>query len=106
MAHREYLDSHGVSWQVWEVIPQSVERRRLRERRATPRDAHDRRLRHEVRLRTAVAGMDGWLVFESRDQKKRLRPIPPSWHLASLVELESMCARADAAARVSRRLIE
>ena len=106
MAHREYLDSGGVSWQVWEVIPQSVERRRLRERRVAPRDADDRRKRHEARLRTADGDTDGWLVFESRDQKKRLRPIPPGWHKASSVELESMCARADHAPRLSRRLIE
>ena len=106
MAHREYLDSRGVSWQVWEVIPQSVERRKLRERRIAPRDAHDRRMRHEVRLRPADGDTDGWLVFESRDQKKRLRPIPTAWHGASLAELELMCARADAASRLSRRLIE
>ena len=106
MAHREYLDSEGVSWQVWEVIPQSFERRKVREWRVATRDAQDRRNRHEVRLRTAEGDTNGWLVFESRDQKRRLRPIPQSWHLASPVELESMCARADLAPRVSRRLIE
>ena len=106
MAHREFIDSHGAAWQVWEVIPQSVERRKLRERRIAPRDEHDRRMRHEVRLRMAGADTDGWLVFESRDQKKRLRPIPRAWHDASVVELESMCARAEHAPRPSRRLIE
>jgi len=40
------------------------------------------------------------------DVKKRLRPIPRDWHKASEVELESMCARAERAARTSRRLIE
>jgi len=53
MAVRDYTDSDGVSWQVWEVIPQSVERRKLRERRIAPRDEHQRRKRHEVRLRPA-----------------------------------------------------
>jgi hypothetical protein len=106
MAVRDYTDSDGVSWQVWEVIPQSVERRKLRERRVADRDALDRRKRHEVRLRPAEGDVDGWLVFESIDVKKRLRPIPKGWHLASEVELESMCARAERAARTSRRLIE
>lgn len=105
MAHRDFVDSDGVTWQVWEVIPQSVERRRLRERRVAPRDAYDRRLRHEARLRLSD-GTDGWLVFESRAQKRRLRPIPQAWHLASPVELESMCARADQASRKTPRLIE
>lgn len=106
MAFREYLDSDGVAWQVWEVIPQSVERRKLRERRETPRDAHDRRIRHELRLRTSDGDADGWLVFESDSIKKRLRPIPKGWHLASPTELESMCVRAERASRTSRRLIE
>ena len=106
MAHREYLDSQGIGWQVWEVIPQSVERRKLRERRVAPRDGNDRRKRHEARLRLADGGSGGWLVFESRDQKKRLRPIPAAWHLASIIELESMCTRAELATRLSRRLIE
>jgi hypothetical protein len=106
MATRDYTDSDGVAWQVWEVIPQSVERRKLRERRIAPRDINDRRKRHEVRLRVSDGDADGWLVFESFDVKKRLRPIPKGWHLASTVELESMCARADRASRSSRRLIE
>ena len=106
MAHREYVDSEGVAWQVWEVIPQSVERRKLRERRIAPRDTDDRRKRHEARLRLSDGESDGWLVFESSDQKKRLRPIPKDWHLASTTELESLCARAERAARSSRRPIE
>ena len=106
MAHREYVDSEGVAWQVWEVIPQSVERRKLRERRIAPRDANDRRQRHEARLRLSDGEVDGWLVFECHDQKKRLRPIPKDWHRASVTELESICARAERASRPSRRLVE
>ena len=106
MAHREYLDSHGLKWQVWEVIPMSSERRKLRERRFAPRDSNDRRKRHEARLRLSDGESDGWLVFESVDGKRRLRPIPKEWHRASVEELESMCARAERASRPSRRLIE
>lgn len=106
MAHREYVDSQGVAWQVWEVIPQSVERRKLRERSTAPRDSSDRRQRHEARLRMSDGDSDGWLVFESRDPKKRLRPIPKGWCLASDTELESMCARANRASRPTPRLIE
>ena len=106
MAHREYRDSEGVAWEVWEVIPQSSERRKLRERRFAPRDALDRRKRHEARLRLSNGESDGWIVFESHGLKKRLRPIPLDWHKASETELESMCARADRATRTSPRLIE
>ena len=106
MAHREYRDSEGVAWQVWEVIPQSSERRKLRERRMAPRDALERRKRHEARLRLSNGESDGWIVFESHDQKKRLRPIPKDWNNASVTELESMCVRAERASRPSRRLVE
>lgn len=106
MALREYVDSERVAWQVWEVIPLSAERRRLRERRIAPRDENDRRLRHEMRLRMSDGDTDGWLVFESYGLKKRLRPIPKGWFQASDTELESMCARADRASRPTPRLIE
>ncbi|CAN5165993.1 hypothetical protein BH09GEM1_BH09GEM1_23050 [soil metagenome] len=106
MAHREYVDSRGMDWMVWEVIPTSEERRRLRERRLAPRDTNDRRKRHEARLRLSDGESGGWLVFESVGGKKRLRPIPREWHLASVEELESMCARAQRASRPSRRLVE
>ena len=106
MAHREFDDSEGVHWQVWEVIPQSVERRALRERRLSPRAAHERRKRHEVRLRVGNGTVPGWLVFESDRVKRRLRPIPHAWFDSSDTELESMCARAELAARRTPRLIE
>jgi hypothetical protein len=106
MAHREFDDGNGVHWQVWEVIPQSVERRALRERRIAPRDARERRKRHEVRLRVSNGAVPGWLVFESDHMKRRLRPIPHAWFDVSDSELESMCARAELAARPTPRLIE
>ena len=84
----------------------SSERRKLRERRLAPRDSNDRRKRHEARLRASDGESGGWLVFESVDGKRRLRPIPRQWQLGSPEELESMCARAERAARPSRRLIE
>jgi hypothetical protein len=105
MALREFRDSDGIDWQVWEVIPQSVERRKLRDRRIAPRDANDRRIRHEARLRLSDGESDGWIVFESQNQKRRLRPIPHDWFKATGTALESMCVRADHA-RPTRRLIE
>ncbi|MEP6618141.1 MAG: hypothetical protein ABJE47_02455 [bacterium] len=106
MAFREFVDSEAVAWQVWEVIPQSVERRKLRDRRVPPRQALERRKRHEARLKLSDGEVDGWLVFESRFVKKRLRPIPHGWFQASETALESMCVRADRAPRTTPRLIE
>ena len=106
MAFREFVDTLGTEWHVWEVVPQSVERRRQPERRTVVRSAKDRRTRRQARVGMSEADARGWLVFESRTLKKRLRPTPLDWDRASVTELESMCARAERASRRTQRLIE
>jgi hypothetical protein len=105
MAYREYIDSERVSWRVWEVIPQSVERRRLRRRRVVERGG-DRRHRHETRLALSNGDAGGWLVFESAVEKRRLRPIPVGWFETPDDALATLGVRAAPAGRPSRRLIE
>jgi hypothetical protein len=105
MAYREYVDSERVCWRVWEVIPQSVERRRLRHRRVVERGG-DRRHRHETRLALSNGDAGGWLVFESATEKRRLRPIPVGWFETPDDALATLGMRAVPAGRPSRRLIE
>jgi hypothetical protein len=105
MAHCVYRDSHGVAWQVWDVTPKSAERRKARFVESALRKAPERRVRSEVRM-AACGASDRWLVFESSNEKRRLKPVPHDWQLASPIELESMCARAAPAQRPSQRLIE
>jgi hypothetical protein len=105
MAYREYTDSERVFWRVWEVIPQSVERRRLRDRRLAER-GDDRRHHHETRLALSNGDANGWLVFESATEKRRLRPIPAGWFDTPDDALASLGTHAAAAGRPSRRLIE
>ena len=57
MAHREFTDPDGTSWQVWDVRP------------ATPSES--------IQLRTEYAR--GWLAFESERGRRRLVPIPDGW---------------------------
>jgi hypothetical protein len=106
MSHRRFRDSHGIEWDVWEVIPHSADRRKLRDRRQSPRRTAERRRRHEPHLAPAAGVVDGWLVFESKLDKRRVKPIPPGWSDLGDRDLESLCESATPAARRTPRLIE
>ncbi|HYD54580.1 MAG TPA: hypothetical protein VEA99_18240 [Gemmatimonadaceae bacterium] len=76
MASREFTDSEGRSWNVWNTIP-------------------------VVAMRSMPADhADGWLTFECGDQLRRLAPVPEGWESASTERLELMCR---AAQEVQRR---
>ena len=77
---RGFIDSTGVEWRVWEVLPStagvttsvSFARTSLRE--------------------TPFA--NGWLCFECETCKKRLAPIPEGWDSAAAEVLAELCVRA------------
>jgi hypothetical protein len=75
MPMREFVDSNGVSWRVWNTFPSS---------------------------RTTLSGEfeHGWLTFESTAGLRRLAPIPANWDSAAPDRLELMCR---AAVEVPRR---
>ena len=102
---REFRDRHGVQWTVWEVIPASVDRRRLRDRRVARRPTRVRRLRHEPELLRSRGRAAGWLAFESRHAKFRLNPIPPDWDTCPDDALAALLDQATPA-RSPRRLLE
>ena len=113
MAHRNFTDSNGVSWDVWDVVPRWAERRRLehRDTSAPPpeRPAQERRRGqrpHELRVRVSQGLEQGWLVFEARGERRRLAPAPSGWEQATDAELEALCRAATPAGRGRRRLIE
>lgn len=70
MGYREFVDSLGVMWKVWNTVP----------------------------LAGAVLGgelKDGWLTFESAPSRlRRLAPVPENWQLLSAAQLEQLCALA------------
>jgi hypothetical protein len=79
MPIREFRDSLGVAWRVWNTIPRA--------------DAvYDERLR------------SGWLTFESVSTRKRLAPIPNGWDEAPTDRLEFMCRAAEVVRRTSSGL--
>jgi len=70
MAYREFQDSGGLTWAVWETYPS----------------------------RPDVVNADwraGWLTFRSGTQRRRLAPIPKGWEEATPNRLELMCKAAE-----------
>lgn len=83
MALRNFTDSQGLGWRVWNVVPQYD----------TARD--------EDTLTPGLQG--GWLCFERDGEKRRLSPIPGGWEEAGFDALEEFCRQA---APVARRQTE
>jgi hypothetical protein len=71
MAVREFSDTNGVLWRVWQTRPS--------------RDVYLGKLR------------EGWLTFESGTERRRLAPVPPSWEELPIARLELMCRVAEPA---------
>jgi hypothetical protein len=103
MAHRTFVDSDGVTWQVWEVVIHPTERirnehvtARLRRARQTPtqRENLARRLQVEQRVALPAQFEHGWLAFGSIEGNRRLAPIPPNWMTLSDDALNELCRQA------------
>lgn len=105
MALREFLDANGVEWQVWEVLPASADRRRGQDRRDRRRRTRERRRRQDTATVGALQRSAGWLTFESKHEKRRLKPIPAGWPNQSEADLRDLLESAEPA-RPSNRLIE
>jgi hypothetical protein len=79
MAVREFTDSGGREWRVWDVVPESIH----------PQTKTEDYLAEMYRT--------GWLVFETKaeDEKRRLSDIPPGWSELSGRGLETLLQRAE-----------
>jgi hypothetical protein len=64
MAVRDFLDLKGVKWKVWPVTPSAIR----------PKTAAEDYLGDYG---------DGWLVFESITERRRLAQFPPNWDTLS-----------------------
>ena len=103
MAYREFTDDRGVHWHVWAVRPGSADRREMTDRRSETREKEERRVQREIRVRLEPGLANGWLVFESDGEKRRLHPIPERWDERSDAELEAMLIDAEPAPQTTRR---
>ena len=98
MGYRIFVDSDGVEWQAWDVLPRGMERR-IRNRRTSRerlsftdrRNAVERR-KVDGRWTPLTSGLrDGWLCFDASGMRRRLTPIPADWEECSYSALEDYC---------------
>ena len=76
MPTKEFTDSKGVVWRVWDVTPTHIHPITKSEEFMEP-------------------WVGGWLAFESASEKRRLvAPYPQNWHTYELAKLEMMCKAA------------
>ncbi len=76
MAVREFTNRDGVEWRVWDVTP-----------------SHMHPITRGEEYMDALG--QGWLAFESDDEKRRLAaPYPRDWTSCSIPALEALCERA------------
>ena len=80
MPLREFTDSTGRRWRVWDIRPEQMHA-------ATRAEDH---------LQNVI---NGWLAFEPANggDKRRLAPIPAKWESAADADLEDMLERAEPA---------
>ena len=75
MAYTEFTDRTGRLWRVW----------------------HTRPTASEVLKALPEAWKEGWLTFESGDEKRRLAPVPKGWENLPPKRLELLCRVAEPA---------
>jgi hypothetical protein len=92
MPYRTFIDTAGIEWQVWDVVPRLSERRsgETTDRRVdiVPISFADRRAQHRRVTQSRKAFLrgtyaQGWLCFDSNREKRRLTPIPTDWTTCS-----------------------
>lgn len=97
MGLREYRDSKGREWKVWDVPPRFSPKRSGTDRRSSG-SAHPvlerRHLRERRRTVPPPEWVHGWICFEGTEGKRRLCPPPADWEQVALTELERYHARA------------
>ncbi len=95
MAFREFTDAKGEIWKVWDVTP---DQRIVLRRRTPARGIAGRSERTEaeslVPSDVTPSREGGWLAFQSREENRRLSPIPPEWENSTDVEMRGYLAKA------------
>ena len=73
---RQFTDSNGVTWRIWNVDPTTPHIPKVRQRRKSQ-------------------PVNGWLVCESDKERRRLSPVPEDWEQCDVATLEQYCQRAE-----------
>lgn len=102
MSLRTFRDERGRTWRAWTVVPTYVERRFVDPPEDDP-PVIERRKRTEFRIKIGKEWANGWLAFETSDEKRRLAHFPENWALLEEWELTRLCAQASLVATMPPR---
>lgn len=105
MSHRVVVDGNGIAWDVWEVLPTTVEKRDADAPGEPPPTTGERRKMRSARMNVSPAMRSGWLAMKSPTVRRRIAPIPEGWAELSDQDLLALVDRADETG-AARRLIE
>jgi hypothetical protein len=94
MAIRTFIDSAGCAWDVWEVHPSFVDRRRHADRRSEKRATLERRIANSESWLHARREAGAWLVLRSTIGRWRLAPVPSGWETMNDVALHELVVHA------------
>jgi hypothetical protein len=94
MSLRAFTDSNGQEWEAYDVVPRTEERRHYDRRSGeTKADLIDERRDADRRVTVGrsdhMTSKEGWLCFESHDERRRLTPIPNDWKRCDDAQLEA-----------------
>ncbi|MEJ7810879.1 MAG: hypothetical protein WKG32_10765 [Gemmatimonadaceae bacterium] len=106
MALREFTDTAGRTWQVWDTVPETAHEEQIfRQSTRLQADAERRATDDEPgaavlpNRRFGPGREGGWLTFMTStsggEDKRRLSPIPPGWADATEAELVAYMAQAE-----------
>ena len=84
---REFTDSNGTAWRVWNVDP------------TTPHVPN-------VKQKRRSQPVNGWLVCESDKERRRLSPVPDDWATCDVHRLATYCERAERVPHLARTFRE
>lgn len=88
---REFTDSRGLHWRIWRVTPSDSARGAVSTPPQGVASSPERAARIARDESRRAEWTQGWLLFETAGQRKRLIPIPEGWTVASAAALEVMC---------------
>jgi hypothetical protein len=90
MALREFRDSQGTPWRVWDIEPYHLAARPAHREDAERDGQGEGAERRMSRFSSGGTVNEGWLCFESDRAKRRLAPVPDGWHALEEPELERL----------------
>ena len=91
MGYREFKDAKGELWKAWDVTPdQRIFLKRKTPAFGTSTGRPERTSAESMTASDVTPSRErGWLSFQSREENRRLSPIPAGWESASEADMRN-----------------